>query len=172
MWTVNKTVKIWIISFTLFSRYLPVLWVRLSAVWSGLYSLFCLIGLSSLHYFADAYCCVWKRNGDKCAGFGCRSGYKDCPGVGKDGAKLTFHGFPIRNPELWAKWVEANPRKDFILTEYSKLCWRHLHRRDFTQEWRDRNVARQKKNAAVSEKQTGRFLKNDAVPSALSNALA
>jgi len=99
---------------------------------------------------------------NKCAGFGCKSGYQGCQGVGDDGEKITFHAFPIRNPELCVKWIRANPRKEFIPTKYSKLCSLHFQPSDFVQEWHDTNVARQKKNAAMSDKPKRRFLKDDA----------
>ena len=107
---------------------------------------------------------------NKCAAFGCRSGYQGCPGIKEDGTKVTFHSFPIHNPELCGKWVRANPRKDFTPTKHSKLCSLHFQPSDFIQEWRDSNAARQKRNAAVSEKPKRVILKDNAVPSVFSNA--
>src|SRR6218665_354814 len=107
---------------------------------------------------------------NKCAGFGCKSGYQGCPYVGDDGEKITFHAFPIRNPELCEIWIQANPRREFIPTKFWKLCSLQFLPSDFMQEWHDTNVARQKKNAAKSDKPKKRFLKEDAVPSVFFNA--
>ena len=42
------------------------------------------------------------------------------------GVKVTFHAFPLNDKDLCDKWIRANPRKDFVPTKYSKLCFLHL----------------------------------------------
>ena len=130
---------------------------------------YCFLLTSSLFHWYLLPCATVKMV-NKCAAFGCRSGYQGCPGIKEDGTKVTFHSFPIHNPELCGKWVRANPRKDFTPTKHSKLCSLHFQPSDFIQEWRDSNAARQKRNAAVSEKPKRVILKDNAVPSVFSNA--
>ena len=106
----------------------------------------------------------------KCAAFGCRSGYQGSSRIGKDGEKITFHLFPIGNPDLCDKWVEANPRKNFVASKHSKLCSLHFQPGDFIQEYHDTNVARRKKNLHKTPKR--RYLKDGVIPSIFSNVPA
>src|SRR6218665_1572506 len=106
----------------------------------------------------------------KCAGFGCRSGYHDCPGIASNGEKITFHVFPINNAELCQKWVRANPREGFTPTKHSKLCSLHFQPSDFVEEPQDTNVTRKRKKSKSCVKPFRRYLKEGAIPSIFSNA--
>src|SRR6218665_1134103 len=106
----------------------------------------------------------------KCAGFGCRSGYHDCPGIASNGEKITFHVFPINNAELCQKWVRANPREGFTPTKHSKLCSLHFQPSDFVEEPQDTNVTRRRNKSKSCVKPFRRYLKDDAIPSIFSNA--
>jgi len=99
---------------------------------------------------------------NKCAAFGCKSGYKSH----ETDSSVTFHRFP-NDPELREKWRRANPRKDFVPTEHSRLCSLHFHPSDFVDVRTDKNVARLKKKP---EKPLRRQLKEGAVPSVFPNA--
>jgi THAP domain-containing protein 1/3 len=105
----------------------------------------------------------------KCAGFGCRSGYRDCSGLGCNGEKITFHSFPISNDELCQKWVRANPREGYTPTKHSRLCSLHFQSSDFIEEPQDKNVTRRKKSES-SAKPFRRYLKEDAIPSIFPSA--
>ena len=105
---------------------------------------------------------------NKCAAFGCKSGYKNNPTPGEGDQKVTFHAYPLQNKELCDKWIRANPRKDFIPSKHSKLCSLHFKPNDFVEIHNDSNKRRQK--GRVDDKLIRRYLKADAVPSVFSNA--
>jgi len=97
----------------------------------------------------------------KCAAVGCKSGYKSH----ETDSSVTFHRFP-NNAELREKWRRANPRKDFVPTEHSRLCSLHFHPSDFVDIRTDKNVSRCNKKP---EKPLRRQLKEGAVPSVFPN---
>jgi len=53
----------------------------------------------------------------KCSAYGSRSGY-DSQATDKT---VTFHAFPS-DPEIRRRWITANPRKDFVPTQHSRIC--------------------------------------------------
>jgi len=75
---------------------------------------------------------------NKCCAYGCKSGYasQDATDV-----HVTFHSFP-RDEELRAKWIRANPRKDFTPTKNSRLCSLHFAESDFVEQHCDSNATR------------------------------
>ena len=103
---------------------------------------------------------------NKCAAFGCKSGYKDHKQSDAN-AKVTFHAFPLSNKQLCDRWNRANPRKNFAPSKNSKLYSLHFQPSDFVQErTADSNTARQRrKSNALGKKLFRRYLKGDAVPS-------
>ena len=106
---------------------------------------------------------------NKCAAYGCRSGYKK-KDVGEKGGdeKVTFHSFPLQNKELCDRWLRANPRKDFVPTKHSRLCSLHFTPNDFVEVHTDSNKRRDKSRG--DEKLVKRYLKDDAVPSIFPSA--
>ena len=109
---------------------------------------------------------------NKCAAFGCKSGYKNNVQQDTD-IKITYHSFPLGSEELCDKWVGANPRSDFVPSKHSRLCSLHFKPSDFVQERADSNLARKrKKSAASGGKLYLRYLIDDAVPSIFPNAPA
>ena len=106
---------------------------------------------------------------NKCAAYGCRSGYKK-KDVGEKGGdeKVTFHSFPLQNKELCDRWLRANPRKDFVPTTHSRLCSLHFTPNDFVEVHTDSNKRRDKSRG--DEKLVKRYLKDDAVPSIFPSA--
>ena len=107
---------------------------------------------------------------NKCAAFGCKSGYKrkdqqldDATG----GQKITFHSYPLHDKQLCEKWVRANPRKDFVPSKNSKLCSLHFQPADFVDVHKDTNKQRDK--ARADKKLRKRYLKDGAVPSIFAN---
>ena len=108
-----------------------------------------------------------------CAAFGCRSGYRECTGFTPDGIKITFHSFPLNNPELCEKWIRcSNPRTDFVPSKHSRICSRHFRENDFVVAHSDSNVSRRRLQQRSSEARRlrKRHLKPDAVPSIFENA--
>lgn len=104
----------------------------------------------------------------KCVAYGCRSGYvTKSEGTVNSDIKVTFHAFPLKNKDLCDKWVRANPRKDFVPTQHSKLCSLHFKPSDFVDERRDSNVQRRK---SLDNKLVRRHLREGAVPSIFPNA--
>jgi len=60
---------------------------------------------------------------NKCAAFGCTSGYKRKARSVDDAAgsqKVTFHSFSLHDKQLCEKWLRANPRKDFVPSKNSQ----------------------------------------------------
>jgi len=98
----------------------------------------------------------------KCSAYGCRSGY-DSQVTDKT---VTFHAFPS-DPEIRRRWITANPRKDFVPTQHSRICSLHFQPSDFSEIRTDTNKRRLK---TVSVKRQRRHLNEDAVPSIFSNA--
>jgi len=96
---------------------------------------------------------------NKCCAYGCKSGYasQDATDV-----HVTFHSFP-RDEELRAKWIRANPRKDFTPTKNSRLCSLHFAESDFVEQHCDSNATR--RASFDSPQLQRRYLKKDAVPS-------
>ena len=106
---------------------------------------------------------------NKCAAYGCKSGYKGH----KADERLTFHAFPLYDKELCDRWVKANPRKDYIPSEHSRICSLHFKPSDLLEERTDTNKARlQRMLKSGTERQTKRRLRDDGVPSIFPNALA
>ncbi|KAG1651616.1 THAP domain-containing protein 1 [Nymphon striatum] len=74
----------------------------------------------------------------KCAAFGCRSGYK---GETADRI-LSFHKFPLKDPELIQRWLRRLQRKNFVPTENSRLCSLHFDDSSFVLQTTDKNKKR------------------------------
>ncbi|KAG1660093.1 THAP domain-containing protein 1 [Nymphon striatum] len=74
----------------------------------------------------------------KCAAFGCRSGYK---GETADRI-LSFHKFPLKDPELMQRWLRRLQRKNFVPTENSRLCSLHFDDSSFVLQTTDKNKKR------------------------------
>lgn len=102
--------------------------------------------------------------GFKCAAYGCKSGYA----TNTTGETVTFHAFPA-DPQLRDQWIRANPRKDFIPTQFSRMCSLHFRECDFLDVRRDSNKSRLK---TKSEKPTRRLLRRGVVPSVFANVPA
>ena len=92
-----------------------------------------------------------------CSAFGCSSSSRNAY---KNSSGLSFHSYPLNNPELLKTWLKNNPRKDFTPTKYSKLCSKHFEEADFTEYSQDSNVRRTKVPTRLKQ----RCLKPDAVP--------
>ena len=111
---------------------------------------------------------------NKCAAYGCTSGYKtnkDAADSSVSAVKVTFHSFPIHNKVLCDKWVRANPRLDFTPSKHSKLCSLHFKASDFVEGRQDSNKSRkQKKTGRSGTKLAQRYLKSEAVPSIFQHA--
>ena len=108
---------------------------------------------------------------NKCAAFGCTSGYKrkgQNPDDSAGGQKITFHSFPLHDRLLCQKWLRSNPRKDFVPSKHSRLCSLHFHPSDFVDMHKDTNKRRDRVRA--DKKLQRRYLKDDAVPSIFPNA--
>lgn len=99
----------------------------------------------------------------KCAAFGCRSGYD---GEEKQDG-VSFHCVPWKDKELLAKWVHANPRRDWVPSQYSRLCSLHFNTDDFVVDRMDKQARRKRK--FDDQKLPNRRLKNGAVPSKFAN---
>ena len=96
---------------------------------------------------------------NKCCAIQCRSGYT---GETKDLA-VTFHSFPLNNPELLRVWMKRLARKDFTPTKYSRLCSLHFKPEDFVSHSIDQQARRkQKRGSTLLERKR---LKIDAAPS-------
>lgn len=104
--------------------------------------------------------------GYKCTAFGCKSGYRSQKSR-QLGEKVTFHSYPLRDPILCAKWIHANPRKDFMPSKHSRLCSLHFTSSDFIEMHNDSNAQRRLKYS--TEVLRKRYLKKDAVPSIFPN---
>jgi len=102
--------------------------------------------------------------GFKCAAYGCKSGYA----TNTTGETVTFHAFPA-DPQLRDQWIRTNPRKDFIPTQFSRMCSLHFRECDFLDIRRDSNKSRLK---TKSEKPTRRLLRRGVVPSVFANVPA
>ncbi|KAG1660091.1 THAP domain-containing protein 1 [Nymphon striatum] len=70
--------------------------------------------------------------------FGCRSGYK---GETADRI-LSFHKFPLKDPELMQRWLRRLQRKNFVPTENSRLCSLHFDDSSFVLQTTDKNKKR------------------------------
>ena len=67
-----------------------------------------------------------KKNGGlrKCIAYRCGlEQTKDC--------KITFHGFPLADKELCAKWIHATKWEGFVPTKNHFLCRQHFKPDDF-----------------------------------------
>jgi len=102
---------------------------------------------------------------NKCCAYGCKTGYKGHTTTSVE--NITLHKFP-RDETLCAKWIRANPRKDFIHSKHSRMCSLHFTASDFVNQHQDSNPRRRKK--FVNQLLTYRYLKKHAVPSIFNNA--
>ena len=59
-----------------------------------------------------------------CAAYGCTNRFS------KDNT-ISFHKFPLSNPELCKRWVIATKRKNFLPTKYSFICSEHFLSTDY-----------------------------------------
>lgn len=39
---------------------------------------------------------------------------------------VSFHRFPLRNPEQLKKWIHEMKRKDFVPNQHSRICSKHF----------------------------------------------
>jgi len=99
---------------------------------------------------------------NKCSAYGCTSGYKSH--TTDDG--ISFHAFPLNNKDILDKWMQANPRTDFIPTKYSRMCSLLLESSDFFQHSSDSNSTIRRRDKSAGEfgmRLVRRFLKTDAI---------
>ena len=71
--------------------------------------------------------CVNRQHARQMRCVGCKTGY-DRQDSGSDevpGDKPTLHSFP-KDQILLAKWVKAISRKDFVPSQYSRVCSKHF----------------------------------------------
>ena len=87
-----------------------------------------------------------------CAAYGCSNRYS------KDGSK-SFHKFPLKNQELFKKWVVALKRESFTPTEHTVICSDHFLPSDYYFCQDDKDFSK------INHKP---ILKQDAVPSLFS----
>ena len=71
-----------------------------------------------------------------CAAIGCANTSNKKGGtVGKDGKKVTFHRFPLKDKKLLKEWLIKMKRNDFGLpfkpNADSKMCSEHFVQSDF-----------------------------------------
>ncbi|MCP4492781.1 MAG: THAP domain-containing protein, partial [Gammaproteobacteria bacterium] len=52
----------------------------------------------------------------KCVALNCKSGYHSHVTP----KNITFHTFPLKNPDLLDRWVKNLHRADFVPTKYSR----------------------------------------------------
>jgi len=99
---------------------------------------------------------------------GVKTGYdrQDCESNEIPGDKPTLHSFP-KDKTLLDKWLKAISRKDFVPSQYSRVCSKHFLPSDFVEVSGDSNVTRNKPKA--EKKLMNRYLKKDAVPSIFEN---
>ena len=101
-----------------------------------------------------------------CVALGCKSGYRSNKETDL-ALRVTFHSFP-KDAELCQKWINANPRKGFGVSQNSKMCSLYFKASDFvcdhsdTNEWRIENYQDTKLKKG--------YLKKTAVPSLFPNA--
>ena len=100
----------------------------------------------------------------KCSAYGCHSGY-DTQEEEREG--ISFHKFPVHDKERLQRWISRNPRKDFKVTSYSRLCSLHFVEEDFITGRTDSNERRSKN---LTGNLTRRRLKDTAIPSVFPNA--
>jgi hypothetical protein len=96
---------------------------------------------------------------NKCSAVGCVSGYNEKE-IG-----ITFHKFPLGNPDLLAKWLRRLSRENFQPTQYSRLCSKHFIKTDYEECRQDTNTSRKRCRGDLKL----RYLKPDAVPSIFPN---
>ena len=107
---------------------------------------------------------------DKCAAFGCKSGYKRKEEANAE-IKITFHKFPLANTELYDRWIKANPCEDFTPSKSSRMCPLHFHPGDFIEKRTDSNAARKRqKSTKLGDALFHCYLTDGVVPSIFSNA--
>ena len=69
---------------------------------------------------------------------------------------VTFHSFPLNNPELLRAWMKRLGRKDFNPTKYSRLCSLHFKPEDFVSHFSDQPARRKRKRESIMlEKKSG-----------------
>lgn len=83
---------------------------------------------------------------NKCSAFGCKSGY------GKREEDITFHRFPISDPELLKTWNSKVGRKDFKPSTHSRVCSKHFNASCFQSESEDSNQWRKRENATLTSR--------------------
>jgi len=101
---------------------------------------------------------------NKCSMYGCKSGYDSQDATG---LRITFHSFP-QDEELRAKWIRANPQKDFTPTNNSRMCSLRFAEIDFVEQHCDSNQSRYR--SFNSPQLQRRYMKKDAVPSIFNDA--
>ena len=108
---------------------------------------------------------------NKCSAYGCKSGYASVDNE-KTTKGLSFHSFPLNNPDLCEKWIRANPRDGFEPSKNSKMCSLHFLPTDFVSDVKDTNKSRLQKRRSESNEpaRLKKKLRDDAVPSVFLNA--
>ena len=76
---------------------------------------------------------------------------------------MTFHSFPLNNPEFLRAWIKRLARKDFNPAKYSRLCSLHFKPGDFVSHSSDQQARRKRKRESIQLEK--KRWKNDAVPS-------
>ena len=84
------------------------------------------IALASLgtHFSSETFISYAYKMVHKCCAFKCGlTQTKDC--------SITFHSFPLNDPELCAKWVVATRWQNFKPTLSDRICRQHFTSDDF-----------------------------------------
>ena len=70
---------------------------------------------------------------NKYAAVNCTSGYSYSKkgDVSKEEKEISFHKFPLRNPDLLRSWLHRLSLEGFVPTENSRLCSKHFVDGDF-----------------------------------------
>ncbi len=107
------------------------------------------------------------RMGWKCCVPGCNSGYvsntKSINTADILLPKPSFHSFPVDN-EMKKKWLSAIHRKDYVVTNSSRVCSKPFYATDFKEKTEDGNTTRSKNKVIVLK-----LLKSGAVPKIFEN---
>ena len=69
-----------------------------------------------------------------CAAWGCTNreiNHRSSPMSGERSKDVTFHMFPLKDPQLLKEWVVAVKRKNFTPTKNHRLCSNHFSQSDY-----------------------------------------
>ncbi|MCP4488501.1 MAG: THAP domain-containing protein, partial [Gammaproteobacteria bacterium] len=65
---------------------------------------------------------------------------------------ITFHTFPLKNPDLLDRWVKNLHRADFVPTKYSRICSLHFTEADFQSERTDKIACRKRSRGDLQKR--------------------